>query len=508
MSENLKEECGVAAVYQLDHKKAAPFNVTQYIPNILLDLQNRGQLSAGLTSYNPDRNRLLQTHKEIGHVEQVFRMYHTRKNHALIERFSGVAAIGHVRYATSGLENSNFAQPFERVHGRKWKWFSIAFNGNLANVEVLKAALIEKGYHITYNTDTEIMMHYINKELVGDEQRPFKEIFASLANAFDGAFNIAFLNGNGDLVVMRDPDGIKPLCYGIKDNLLFVSSESVALTRMGILDYQDIKPGHLLIATPDDGYRIEQYHEKKRTAHCQFEWVYFANLASNLDGKSVYKVRRKLGEQLAEMEDMNINSKDLVVPVPETAKVSAGSFGFRLGIPVVEGLVRNRYVGRTFIEGESRQEVILRKFTPLADVLSGKRIFLVDDSLVRAVTLKTIIADLRKRGQVREIHVRIAAPAIVSPCFYGIDIPSIGELFVNQFRSPKDSIDLSEEQLAAMAEALGADSLKYLTTDRMIEAIGFSKDELCMACMTKEYPTPVGRQKYKELATSFYKQRR
>ena len=206
--ETLREECGIAVIYQLDQSKAAPLNVTQYIhPGFLLDLQNRGQLSAGLTSFNPNRDRLLQTHKDIGAVEQVFRMYSPQKLRSLIEDYSGTIAIGHVRYATSGQENWNFAQPFERVHGRKWKWFSLAFNGNLANFESLKTELIKKGYHITYNTDTEVMMHYLNKELIGEDRRDFKDIFSSLARVFDGAFNIVFLNACGDLVAMRDPPG-------------------------------------------------------------------------------------------------------------------------------------------------------------------------------------------------------------------------------------------------------------------------------------------------------------
>ena len=499
MSEGLGEECGIAAVYQLDQTTAAPINVTQYIPNILLDLQNRGQLSAGVTSYSLRRERLLQTHKDIGDVNQVFRMYHQGKYAEILERYSGVSAIGHVRYATSGREDSNFAQPFERVHGRKWKWFSIAFNGNLSNFEELKTELIEKGYHITYNTDTEVMMHYINKELIGEGKRKYADVFASLCEILDGAFNIAFINADGELVVMRDPNGIKPICYGVKNNLLFVSSESVALTRLGISDYKDIAPGEMLIATPAGGLTVEQFIQPQRKAHCQFEWVYFANLASNLDGKSVYQVRTALGVELAKQETLDSSEVDLVVPVPETAKVATNAFGFAIGLPVVEGLIRNRYVGRTFIEGETRQSVIRRKFTPLADILANQRIFLVDDSLVRAMTLKTIVSDLRNRGKVKEIHIRIASPPIIAPCFYGINIPTTDELFATQFQQSGEWFEPSEEMLVEMAKELGADSLRYLTVDNLCNAIGFGKEELCTACITREYPTRDGAMKFQQL---------
>ena len=491
----LHEECGIAIIYQLDQSKAAPLNVTQYIPGFLLDLQNRGQLSAGLTSFNPQRDRLLQTHKDIGTVEQVFRMYSPQKFQSLIEEYSGTIAIGHVRYATSGQENWNFAQPFERIHGRKWKWFSLAFNGNLANFETLKTELIEKGYHITYNSDTEVMMHYLNKELMGENKRSFKDIFSSLAQLFDGAFNIVFLNACGDLVAMRDPLGIKPLCYGVKDNLLVVASESVVLTRMGIVDYKNLEPGTLLIATLDGNFHIERYWEKQQTAHCHFEWVYFANLASNLDGHSIFKARSNMGRLLAEMEEED-HSDALVVPVPETAKVAGDAFGYKLGIPVIEGIVRNRYVGRSFIEGENRQAVILRKFTPLRELLENRKIFLVDDSLVRASTLKTIIEDLHQRGKAAEVHVRIACPAIIAPCFYGINIPTVQELFATRFWHPGQSLKLSNEKLAAMAEELGAASLKFLTIEQLTQAIGFPESQLCTACINTNYPTPAGAERY------------
>jgi len=494
----LHEECGIVAVYQLNQGNALPVNVSQYIPGMLLDLQHRGQLSAGFSSYNNKRPRLLQTHKDLGNVESVFRMYRTRKARQLLERFGGTAAIGHVRYATSGKENKNFAQPFERVHGKKSKWFSIAFNGNLANFELLKKGLIEEGYHITYNADTEVIMHYLNRELATTEGHDFKEIFSSLARIFDGSFNIAFLDAAGNLVMVRDPKGIKPLCYGVKDNLLFVSSESVALTRLGILNYRDVEPGQMLIAGKQ-GYSVERYFPKQeREARCQFEWVYFANLASTLDQRSVYKVRRSLGKMLAEMEDLPLDDDVVVVPVPETSKIAADAFSFHLGVPVTEGLVRNRYVGRSFIEGQSRDEIVLRKFTPIREVLENKRVLLVDDSIVRGTTLKLIIRDLYKRGKVSEVHVRIAAPPIIAPCFYGIDMPTLQELFARKFlRNQENPTHFSKKALDAMAKDIGAHTLRYLSVKNLTDAIQMDTSQLCLACVNADYPTPWGCHHYK-----------
>ncbi|HEX9844442.1 MAG TPA: amidophosphoribosyltransferase, partial [bacterium] len=298
--DQLKEECGIVAAYQLG-AAGADCNVAPVVIRGLLALQNRGQLSAGLTSYNPNRDRIIQTHKELGTVHEVFRLNNPPKGARILEEYGGVAAIGHTRYATSGTEDDSLAQPFERVHGRMFKWFAIGFNGNLANYDQLKSQLEASGYHITYHTDTEVMMHFINREMRGDELPDYVTMFRNLSRIFDGAYNITFLNAVGDLVVVRDPAGIKPLCYGVREGLLVAASESVVMTNLGIEDYRMLEPGEVLIANRD-GYRVERYAPVQRRAYCYFEWVYFSNLASNLEGRSVYKVRHAIGRELAEME--------------------------------------------------------------------------------------------------------------------------------------------------------------------------------------------------------------
>ena len=491
--DRLKEECGVVAVYQMDNGRPGQ-NVAPVVIRALIDLQNRGQLSAGLTSYNPDRDRILQTHKDVGSVQEVFHVNQPHKFDRLIEEYAGVAAIGHTRYATSGARDSDQAQPFERVHGRMWKWFAIGFNGNLANYHELTQQLDASGYHITYHADTEVMMHFINRELRGDDPPKFTELFANLARIFDGAYNISFINAIGDLVVVRDPLGIKPMCYGERDGLLVVASESVVLTNMGI-EHKDLEPGELIVANKD-GYRVERYWPAERRAHCYFEWIYFANLASSLEGSSVYKVRHAIGRELAAMESLQERDDFLVVSVPETATAAGNSFGFHLGLPVMNGLIRNRYVGRSFIEGEKREDTVRMKFTPMREILEGKKIFLVDDTLVRATTLRTVVSELRERGRAREVHVRIGSPPIMGPCFYGIDIPTVSELFAPPFLNGSRNGEVPPPVLERMAARLGADSLVYLSMDRLVRAIGLPRENLCLACLGNPYPTPAGQERY------------
>ena len=512
--DTLKEECGVVAAYYMGRESTR--NVYPIVVRALLELQNRGQLSAGLTSFNPARDRILQTHKDLGSVNEVFRLHNPRKSTVLMEEYAGVAAIGHNRYATSGTADSANAQPFERVHGRMWKWFAIAFNGNLANYDTLKDNLEENGYHITYHSDTEVMMHYINREMRGDDPPDFAKMFATLTRIFDGAFNIAFINAAGDLVVMRDPLGIKPLCYAVQDDLLLVASESVVHHNLGIDEVKTLEPGEVIIANRD-GYRVERFWPEEKKAYCFFEWIYFSNLASTLDGRSVYRVRRDVGRQLAEMEleqyghngnadapqaNRNDLPGEMVISVPETANTAASAYAFSLGLPMVNGLIRNRYVGRTFIDGGNRTDAVKMKFTPLTDVLEGKRIYLVDDTLVRGTTLKTVISVLKERGHAKEVHVRIAAPPVVSPCYYGIDMPTIGELFAPGYLRRNGDGAIPDkpdpELLKVMANDLGADSLGYLSHERLVRAVGLPEKDLCMACLNTCYPTEEGRKRYEE----------
>ena len=499
MSEDIGHECGVAALYWLNEPIGRPGpatamvqenNVASLIPSMLLDLQNRGQLAAGMSSYNPARAQILDTYKSVGTVSEVFRMSHPGKYRAILDEYSGPAAIGHTRYATCGADDARFAQPFERHHGRLWKWFCFAFNGNLANYNQLRARLVNRRrYHFTLNTDTEIIMHMLAYSLRGDRPIGLRRAMANISTLFDGAYNLVFLDGLGRMFVSRDPHGIRPMSWAVQGKLFAAASESVALTNMGFENVQSLRPGEMAIIE-NGKLNFVQYERPKRRSHCFFEWVYFSNVASQIDGSSVYVARARSGERLAEMEDQPLGSECVVVPVPDTAKAAADAFAYRLGVPCVEGLIRNRYVGRTFIQPQSTRGFSARsKYTPLPAVLAGKRVFLIEDSIVRSTTLTALAHRIRQVGKAREVHVRVACPPIIAPCFYGIDMSTLGELFAPQFLNGKKP---GAAAFAEMSKRLGVDSLKYLPVEELGPCLQMSQDDLCTGCVTGHYPSTWG----------------
>jgi amidophosphoribosyltransferase len=467
------------------------------MPRMLLDLQNRGQLAAGFTTYHPQRDRLLDTYKQIGTVIEAFRLNHQAKYDSVMREYAGRAAIGHVRYATCGAVDRRYAQPFERHHGCKWKWFSFAFNGQLANYAELRDELLTlTDYHLTRNTDTEIIKHYLSYELRGDKRPDLVHVFQNLCRKFDGAYNIVFLNALGDLAIMRDPRGFRPLCYAQDGPLFAAASESVPLLNLGFRDIRSLEPGEMIVIQ-DNRIRCERFAPRQKPAHCFFEWIYFANVASTLDDRSVYLARSALGKELARQERqlgrVPLDNDTIVVPVPDTGKAAADAMAFELGLHSVEGLIRNRYVGRTFIEGENRADRARMKYTPLREVLVGKRVLLIEDTIVRSTTLKSLLHHIREHGGAREVHVRVACPPIVAPCFYGIDMSTVRELFAPRFLKGDRP---TEAELTAMAAELGADSLHYLPLEAVARCIGLDADQLCRACLTGQYPTPTGQQLY------------
>jgi amidophosphoribosyltransferase len=464
------------------------------MPRMLLDIQNRGQLAAGLTTFHPQRNQLIDTYKDVGTVCEVFRMNHRAKYDALMKEYDGRAAIGHVRYATCGSEDRSYAQPFERHHIKKHKWFSFAFNGQLANYAELRRELLnDDDNHLSRETDTEIFMHQLCRALAGNAQPKLVDVFRQMAARLDGAYSMVFLDALGDMVVARDPLGIKPLCYAVEGPLLAAASESVALMNIGFApeSIKAVPPGQAVIVS-DGRVELRTFAPSQKLAHCFFEWVYFANVASTLDTRSVYLARKALGEELARLETLNIDADTVVVPVPDTSKAAADAMAYALRIPCVEGLIRNRYSGRTFIEGSGdRKRKAETKYTPLREVLDGKRVLLVEDSIVRATTLHVLLQRMREVGRPREIHVRVACPPIISPCFYGIDMSTVSELFAPQFLHGGP---ISPEIEAKMAARLGADSLRYLPVEAVARAIGFPSNDICQACITGRYPTPHGQE--------------
>ncbi|MFP6618322.1 MAG: class II glutamine amidotransferase, partial [Pirellulaceae bacterium] len=354
MSE-LHDECGVAAIYHLPTDETSPLcgdipanETSRLLPRMLLDIQNRGQLAAGITSYNPDRNQLIDTHKDLGSVSEVFRLSHRGKSENLMRKYAGVAAIGHVRYATCGQEDRSYAQPFERHHLQKHKWFSFGFNGQLANYQLLRDRILrDDDHHLARETDTEIIMHEISRELSGDQRPALIDIMKSVSERFDGAYSLVYLNACGEMIVARDPLGIKPLCYAKEGPLFAAASESVALLNLGFQadSIHPVPPGSAITISKGK-FELESFAERPNRRHCFFEWIYFANVASTLDNRSVYLSRTALGSELAKRElsdgRVPLDRDTIVIPVPDTSKAAADSMAYELGIPCREGLIRNR----------------------------------------------------------------------------------------------------------------------------------------------------------------------
>ena len=510
MSE-LFHECGVAAIYHLPNKPASPLSphddpnqASKLIPRMLLDMQNRGQLSAGISRFHgsPTNGQLIDTYRDLGSVQEVFRLSHAAKAENLMNRYSGPAAIGHVRYATCGKDDRSYAQPFEMHHFSRNQWFSFAFNGQLANYrELADEILLKPDNHLVRNTDTEVLMHEISVQLERQESQSLIEMMTAVNHRLDGAYSLALLNAKGEMLIARDPLGIKPMCYAVQGSMFAAASESVALLNLGFQrnEIESLKPGHA-ITIVNGKIEIQQFAETVGRAHCFFEWVYFANVASTLDDRGVYTARTELGKELARLEReadlITFDEDTIVVPVPDTSKAAADSMAYHLKVPSREGLIRNRYSGRTFIESsqEARAERAKIKYTPLREVLEGKRVILVEDSIVRSTTMAALLKRIRVEGGAKEIHVRVACPPIVAPCYYGIDMSTISQLFAPNFYPPGEPLtDAIQDRMAA---ELGCDSLRYLPIESVATAIGIPSDGLCQACIRCEYPTPTGQRLY------------
>ena len=509
MSE-LHHECGVAAIYHLPGEVSDllpsddPMQTASLIPRLLQDMQNRGQLSAGISRFNanPDNGQLLDTYREIGTVQEVFRLSHAAKAEALMREYAGSAAIGHVRYATCGKDDRSYAQPFESHHFSRKQWFTFAFNGQLANYRDLADELLSHpDNHLVRESDTEILMHEISQQLNKQTSSCMIETISAIADRLDGAYSLAMINAKGDMLIARDPLGIKPMCYATDGRLFAAASESVALLNLGFKRdaIKSLEPGHA-ITIVDGDMQIKPFTENRGRRHCFFEWIYFANVASRLDDRGVYSTRTNLGKELADQElaqkVITIDEDTIVVPVPDTSKAAADSMAFHLKVPSLEGLIRNRYSGRTFIESsqKARAQKAKVKYTPLQEVLEGKRVILVEDSIVRSTTMKALLKRLKEEGGAKEIHVRVACPPIVAPCYYGIDMSKIKQLFAPNFFNPGGNLDIETQE--QMADALGCDSLRYLPIESIARAIGIGQDGLCQACINCEYPTETGKRLY------------
>jgi amidophosphoribosyltransferase len=426
----------------------------------LFALQHRGQESAGIAVSDGGR---LTTLRDMGLVTQVFDEQKLRGLH-------GELAIGHTRYSTTGSSQWANAQPLVQ-HGRA-RTIALGHNGNLTNAAELRDELAAQGHKPATTADTEVIA-----TLIANDPSPLGDAVAAAMQKLDGAFSVVALS-EGKLVAFRDPRGMRPLCLGRLDGDWVVASETCALDLVGAEFEREVQPGELVLI--DEAVEARQVMAKDRDgALCIFEFFYLARPDSRLSGVEVHGARVRMGERLAEESPVEA---DLVLPIPDSGTPAAIGFSRALNIPFSEGLIKNRYVGRTFIEPDQglREQGIKLKFNPLAEV-AGKRVVAVDDSIVRGNTTRQIVQMLFDAGAA-EVHVRVSSPPVIGQCFYGID-----------FADP-DELVASEKTVEEVRRHIGATSLAYLSLEGLQASTRRPASQFCRACLTRDYPTAVPRE--------------
>ena len=425
----------------------------------LYALQHRGQESAGIAV--SDGRRVL-TVRDMGLVAQVF-------DEGKLQALPGRAAIGHARYSTTGSAHWMNSQPI--VSHRPGRTVALGHNGNLTNTTELRAELMEQGVKLGSTSDTEVIC-----ALIAHHSGTLAEGAVHAMERIRGAFSAVVLSED-TLLAFRDPDGIRPLVLGDLDGSPVVASETPALDIIGASVVRELKPGELLICDSQGSRVIQAVEPRRRETMCVFEHIYFARPDAQMDGQTLYAERERMGERLAIESPVEA---DVVIPVPDSGTPAAQGYARQSGLTFADGLIKNRYVGRTFIQPDQalRDHGVRLKFNPLAHVIAGKRLVVVDDSIVRGSTTGKIVQMLRDCGA-REVHLRISAPPIISPCYYGIDMAG------------KDELIAAGRSLDEVREHLGADSLAYLSLEGLQLAIERPADRFCRACLTGNYPVPV-----------------
>ena len=449
--EEIKDECGVFGIY--NHEEAP--NIT-YLG--LYALQHRGQESCGIASSD---NRNIYFHKSLGLVNDVF-----KEN--TLSQLKGKNAIGHVRYSTSGETLLKNAQPL--VADYYYGSISVAHNGNLTNAHVIKEELEENGSIFSSTSDTEVVIHLIASST---ESLLIDRVVSSLKR-LKGAYSFLFLSEK-EVIAARDPFGFRPLVMGKVNGSIVFASETCALDLINAVYLRDVEPGEVILVN-NEGIKSIFPFEKEKKSRCVFELIYFARPDSLFNGKSIYKLRIQMGMELA--KEANADA-DIVIPVPDSGVPAALGFAKESGIDFEMGFTRNHYVGRTFIEPKKaiRHFGVKVKLNPVLDVIKGKRVVVVDDSVVRGTTSKKIV-DMLKLAGAKEIHLRLSSPMVTAPCFYGIDTPVKDELIASKY---------SEKEINAK---LGASSTRFLSLDGLRRAVG---DEMnfCEACFSGIYPQAI-----------------
>jgi len=451
---NVREACGVFGVY------APGEDVARITFFGLYALQHRGQESAGITTAN---SRTLHLKTGMGLVSQVF-------DEDDLSYLPGSFAIGHTRYSTTGASRAGNAQPF-RVWGEHGE-LALGHNGNIVNANELRDELLVEGVTFTTGSDSEVIAHMLANAPGAD----WKERWAHVMRKLNGSYCLAVITPDA-LMMARDPMGNRPLCLGRIDGGWVVASESCAFDHLGATFIREVEPGEVIYIDAEGLQSLKPLGESEKQAFCVFEQIYFSRPDSVLDGKLVYPLRLALGRQLAKEHPADA---DVVIDVPDSATPAAIGYSQASGIPFMQGLVKNRYVGRTFIQPDQRlREVgVYLKYNALRDVLQDRRVVLVEDSIVRATTTPRVIQMLRRAGA-KEVHMRVTSPPITHPCFYGIDMGTRWELIAAQ------------KTVDEICQTIGADSLGYLSVEGLVSAVQGKREKLCLACFTGEYPRPV-----------------
>ena len=461
--DKFKDECGIFGIF--GHPEAASLTSLG-----LYALQHRGQESAGIAAGDGERMRVA---RGMGQVADAFK-------EDTIEKLPGHLAIGHTRYSTAGESKIENAQPFliDCAHGQ----IAVGHNGNLVNARELRDELVRAGSIFQTTSDTEVVLHLYARSKAPSVEEALVESIAQIS----GAFSMVLLTKNR-LIAARDPHGFRPLALGRLADAWIVCSETCALDLLGATYVRDIEPGELLVIS-DGGLRSIKPYPPSQLAHCVFEHVYFARPDSYVFGRSVNEVRTALGRILAAEAPA---PADVVVPIPDSGVCAAIGYAEKADLPLQFGLIRNHYVGRTFIQPQQsiRDFAVKVKLNPVRSILEGRRVVLVDDSIVRGTTSRKIVRLVKAAGA-REVHVRISCPPTVSPCFYGVDTPDRKDLI-----GATHTID-------QIRDYVEADSLAYLSIGGLREAVGESQSSYCTSCYTGIYPVsfPQDEQAYLQLA--------
>ena len=459
MQGEIEDKCGIVGIHSENNSR----NVSSFVYYCLYALQHRGQESAGIATYAEDKG--LNYYCGMGLITDVFKDYE-------IQNLSGNMGIGHVRYSTTGQSKLENSQPF--VTDFDDGFIAMAHNGDIVNSGELRDELIEEGYEFKSDTDSEVICYMLKKEYFDNDKNIIDSIEA-VSRKLVGSYALVILV-NGDLYAVRDPMGIKPLAIAKRGDDYILASETVAFDVINAKYIRDIVPGEVVYFENNEiQSHMLEIADEFGLSHCMFEYVYFARPDSTIDGINVYQTRLNIGEQLHKLYPIDA---DVVIPVPDSSIPAAIGYSRASGIPYGEGLIKNRYVGRTFImpTQEERELAVRLKLNPIKEAIKGKKIILIDDSIVRGTTSKKLL-DLVKESEPAEIHFLVGCPPVVAPCYYGVAMATKKELIAANY-----SIEEIQEQLEI-------DTLGYITLDALIDAIGMPEDNLCLGCLNECYPT-------------------